>query len=64
MGYNPLLPEKWILLLDANDSMKLALPYGGFQWESDLNQFTDQKIQSLEDNSEIGYMFEVDLDYP
>ena len=67
-GYNPDLPEKYILLLDANNlyghAMKQALPYGGFEWEDELSQFTEEKIKSLGDCSEIGYMFQVDLDYP
>ena len=67
-GFNPNLPEKWILLLDANNlygwAMKQALPMGGFEWVNDLNQFTEQKIKSLSDDSGIGYMFQVDLDYP
>ena len=67
-GYDPNLPEKWILLLDANNlygyAMKQPLPFGGFEWEHNLEQFTEEKIKGLADCSEFGYMFEVDLDYP
>lgn len=47
-------------------SMKMSLPYANFHWisEKDLDQFTADKILNLGDESDTGYVFEVDLSYP
>src|SRR5690606_23052152 len=44
-------------------AMANYLPYKNFKWES-ANEFDEEKIMKLEDESDIGYFFEVDLDYP
>lgn len=56
--------------LDANNlygsSMVSSLPYADFNWisEQELRQFTVEKILNLGDDSDMGYVFEVDLSYP
>ena len=57
----------YISYLDANSLFGQAtsqyLPYGGFKW---LNQkeISDFYLNSISENSSIGYILEVDLEYP
>ena len=39
------------------------LPYGGFKWlnQKEINDFC---LNSISENSSIGYILEVDLEYP
>ncbi|GFW07186.1 uncharacterized protein TNCV_3693801 [Trichonephila clavipes] len=66
-NYDPSSPSKYIIYLDANNlygwAMSQALPYGDFKWISP-DTFNKEHILSIPENSEVGYIFEVDLDYP
>ena len=59
--------SKYITYLDANNlygwAMSQYLPYSEFKW---LNQkeISDFCLNSIEENSSIGYILEVDLKYP
>ena len=59
--------SKYITHLDANNlygwAMSQYLPYSGFTW---LNQkeISDFCLNSINENSSIGYILEVDLKYP
>ena len=44
--------------------MSQFLPVGGFEWIKDTSQFTEKRINSMKDGQNIGYMMEVDLEYP
>ena len=44
--------------------MSQYLPTGGFTWVEDLSIFTEDYIKNLKDDSPIGYIMEVDLEYP
>ena len=37
------------------------LPYGGFKWLKNVNNFD---VNSISENRSIGYILEVDLEYP
>ena len=37
------------------------LPYGGFKWLKSVDNFG---VNSISENSSIGYILEVDLEYP
>ena len=63
-GYNPAMPESHIMYYDANNlygyAMSQKLPVGKFEW-------VEMNIESLlnhSDNDDIGYLVDVDLDYP
>jgi hypothetical protein len=62
--YDKEKPSKHILYLDANNlyawAMVQSLPYGGFKW---INS-KDFKLENVNEKSEIGYILEVDLEYP
>ncbi|KAJ4450849.1 hypothetical protein ANN_02280 [Periplaneta americana] len=56
-----------IYYVDANNlygfAMSQKLPYGGFEWLSD-EEIHHFDLQAINDDSEIGYILEVDLEYP
>ena len=63
--YNPTKPSKYILYLDMNNlygwAMSGYLPYGGFKWLKNVDGFD---VNSINKKSPIGYILEVDLEYP
>ena len=72
--YNPNLPSKYIVYLDANNlygwAMVQPTAYGGFEWMSKEelevieNELKKGIYTSLGDNQEKGYYFDIDADYP
>ena len=56
--------NKFIMYLDANNlygwAMSQYLPYSNFRWWKDIDNFD---VNSIDENSLIGYILEVDLDY-
>jgi hypothetical protein len=65
-NYNPNEEDKYIMYLDANNlygfSMIQKLPYKNYQW--DESKWDEKRILSLKDDADVGYMFDVDLEYP
>ncbi|KAJ8914925.1 hypothetical protein NQ315_016079 [Exocentrus adspersus] len=63
--YNPNDPSNYPLYSDVNAlyswAMSQYLPYGGFKWVSEIENFD---VLSIPNDSDIGYMLEVDLSYP
>lgn len=71
-SYDRTKPTNYLLYLDVNNlygvPMTQNLPISNYSWYNDLD-FNDveqikQMILNTSDDSEIGYMLEVDLDYP
>jgi len=71
--YDSSLPSKYIMYLDANNlygyAMSEPLPVGGFKFLSfaEIQTFKNNKnerILTLGDDDETGYIFDVDLTYP
>ena len=54
--------------LDANNlygwAISKKLPVGDFKWVDDLSIFTEEFIRNHDENSDKGYIFEVDEEYP
>ena len=54
--------------LDANNlygfAMCKTLPVGDFKWVDDLSIFTEDFIKNYDEDSDIGYNLEVDVEYP
>ena len=44
--------------------MSQKLPVNGFKWVNNLSQFNKSFIRNYNENSDIGYFLEVDIDYP
>ena len=62
---DPTKPSKFITYLDMNNlygwAMSGYLPYGGFKWLKNVDGFD---VNSINKKSPIGYILEVDLEYP
>ena len=64
--YDSSKPSSFISYLDANNLYGLAmcknLPYADFKWN--FSKIDEKKILNYNDEDDIGYILEVDLDYP
>lgn len=66
-NYDKNKPNNFVMYLDANNlygwAMSQALPVEGFRW---LDEFEkgNLDVNGIKDDSENGYIFEVDLEYP
>ncbi|XP_051176791.1 uncharacterized protein LOC127291633 [Leptopilina boulardi] len=64
-NYNENDETSYIVYFDANNlygwAMVQSLPYGGFEWIENIDNNFDFNIS---DDGPIGYILEVDLDYP
>ena len=64
--YDSSKESKYITYLDANNLYSWAisqyLPYSGFKWlnQKEINDFC---LNSISENSSVGYILEVDLEY-
>ena len=56
------------MYLDANNlygwAMSKKLPVSNFIWVDDLSRFTESFIKNCDENSDVGYFLEVDIEYP
>ena len=54
--------------LDANNfygwEMSKKLPVNGFKWKNDLSRFNENFIKNYNEDSDVGYFLEVDIEYP
>jgi hypothetical protein len=64
-AYNKDLPTSYLTYLDANImygwAMGQHIPFSNFRWVEDPK---DIKVMSIPDDSDRGYILEVDLEYP
>ena len=61
--------SSYLTYLDANNlygwAMFQKLPANGFMWYDDyLSNFTEDIIKNYDENSDMGYFLEVDVEYP
>ena len=70
-GYNPSKPTTWLLYVDANalytGSMREYMPIGGHKWidpEAVIALQSSSNILEIPEDSDKGYILEVDLEYP
>ena len=69
-NYNKNIESSYIQYLDANNlygwAMSQKLTVNDFKWvkQEDLSQFSEDVIKSYDENSNTGYFFELDIDYP
>ena len=69
-NYNKNIESSYLPYLDANNqygwSVIQKLPVGGFKWieEDELSKFDEKFIKHYDVNSDIGYILEVDVEYP
>ena len=64
-NYDPTKPSIYIPYLDMNNlygwAMSRYLSYSGFKWLKSVDNFD---VNSVSENSLLGYILEVDLEYP
>ncbi|XP_025261979.1 uncharacterized protein LOC112637159 [Camponotus floridanus] len=64
-AYDPSRPSIYLMYLDINSlygwAMCQPLPYERFEWVDDLESLD---VMSVTEDSTVGYILEVDLDYP
>ena len=64
------ITSSYIAYLDANNlygqAMSQKLPINGFKLveKSKLSRFNERFVKNYNENSNIGYFLEVDIDYP
>ena len=67
-NYNKDIISSYLMYLDANNlygwAMSQKLPVNGFKWVKILSRFNVRFIKNYNENSDIGYFPEVDIDYP
>ena len=60
--------SSYLTYLDTNNlygwAMSQKLPVNGFKWVEKLSRFNEIFIKNYNENSDIGYFLEVDIDYP
>ena len=66
-NYDKSIKSSYLMYLDANNlygwAMSKKLPVNGFKWENDLSRFNENFIKTYNENSDVGYFLEVDIDY-
>ena len=71
-NYNKDVMSSYVMYVDANNlygwAMSQKLPVNGFKWKKNIYecnsiQFNESFIRQYDENSDIGYFFEVDIDY-
>ena len=67
-NYDKNKESSFLIYDDANNlygwSMCKKLPVGDFKWVDDLSMFTEDFIKNYDEESDIGYKFVVDVEYP
>ncbi|XP_050308625.1 uncharacterized protein LOC126745018 [Anthonomus grandis grandis] len=65
--FNPDLPSSYLMYFDINNlygtAMSESLPTGDFKWV-DISVYYSENIINTPDDSDVGYILEVDLEYP
>ena len=67
-NYDKNIQSSFLIYDDANNlygwSMCKKLPLGDFEWIDDLSIFTEDFVKNYDEDSDIGYHLEVDVEYP
>ena len=67
-NYDKKVESLYLTYLDANNlygwAMSQKLPVNGFKWENDLSKFNENFIKNYNENSDVVYFLEVDIEYP
>ena len=69
-NYDKNKESSYLVYLDANNlygyAMSKKLPIRNFKWldKDDISKFNDELIKKYDENSDIGYILKVDIEYP
>ena len=60
--------SSYIIYMDANNlygyAMSKKLPVDGFEWIEDLSTIDEDFIKNYDEDSDVGYFIEADVEYP
>ena len=66
--YNKNEESSYIIYVDANNlhgwAMLQKLPVDGFEWVEDLSVIDEYFIKNYDEDSDVGYIIEEDIEYP
>ena len=66
-NYNKDVISSYLMYLDANNlygwAISQKLPVNGFKWVEKLSRFNEIFIKNYNENIDIGYFLELDIDY-
>ena len=67
-NYNKNHSSSYLQYLDANNlygwTMCKKLPLNRYMWAKNLDIYTDKFIKNYDDNINLGYLLEADIEYP
>ena len=67
-NYDKNKESSFLMYVDANNlygwAMSKKVPVDNFKWVDDLSMFTEDFIKSYDEESDIGYLLVVDVEYP
>ena len=67
-NYDKSIESSYLMYLDANNlygwAMSQKLPANDFKWVNNLSRFNQKFIKNYNENSDIGYFLDVDVEYP
>ena len=67
-NYDKSIESSYLTYLDANNldrwTMSQKLPVNGFMLDKYLSDFSEDFIKNYDENSDVGYFLEVDVEYP
>ena len=67
-NYDKSIGSSYLMYLDSNNlygwAMSKTLPVNGFKWENNLSKFNENFIKNYNENSDVGFFLEVDIEYP
>ena len=67
-NYDKSIESSYLMYLDANNlyewAMSQKLPINGFKWGNNLSRFNESFIKKYNENSDMGYFLELDIEYP
>ena len=66
-NYDKNIESSYLIYLDANNLYGLAMsqkvPVNGFMWDKDISEFNEYFIKSYNENRDVGYFLEIDVEY-
>ena len=66
--YDEIIESSYLMYLDANNSygwaMSQKLSLNGFKWKKNVSKFDEDFIKNYDEDSNKGYILEVEVEYP
>ena len=67
-NFDPDHISSYLMYVDVNNlygwAMSKNVPINNFKWDNNLEDFTTDFIKNYDEDSDTGYLLEVDLEYP